>query len=79
MTVITSNPPPDFWALLYSRCQYLGETAIHPAETNDFVISQLYTLVEAFDKNFDPAEQFKEYMVLMLCKAVAQKLEQAKL
>ena len=76
MTLPEQELTPDFWKQVYSHCQYLDETECTNSNgSRALVIEHLNTLVESFDKSFDPADDFEEFMVLMLCKSILRKLE----
>lgn len=58
------NPEYDFWTYLYDCSQRL-ET--DPEGSHELVLG---TIIEVFDRTFDPVDQYPEYTVVALCKSL---------
>lgn len=63
-----------FWNQLLMRGDSIA--AISPGATDaiEQVLAQLATLTEQFDRAFDPADQFEEYVAVNFCQALQRAL-----
>lgn len=68
----------DFWNHLLLRRDVI--TAIDPraADAREQLLAQLSAIDECFQRCFDPAEHFEEYVTVSLCQALAAALNAEK-
>jgi hypothetical protein len=63
-----------FWNQLLMRSDSIGDIDPQAADAGEQVIAQLSTIGEQFDRVFDPADQFEEYVAVALCQALRRAL-----
>ena len=63
----------DFWVCVLNTAERLDGRPEVGDRTS--VSEQLLTLEEAFDRRFDPADDFKEYVLLQLCRSIRRRLD----
>lgn len=65
----------DFWNHVLSRRDVIAAINPRAADAREQVLAQLSTIDECFERSFDPADQFEEYVTLSLCQALAAALK----
>jgi hypothetical protein len=63
-----------FWNQLLMRSDSIADIDPAAADAKEQVIAQLATIGEQFDRTFDPADQFEEYVAVTLCQALQRAL-----
>ena len=63
-----------FWNQLLMRSDSITDLDPNAADTVEQVRAQLSTITEQFDRVFDPADQFEEYVAVALCQALQRAL-----
>jgi len=63
-----------FWNQLLMRSDSITDIDPQAADAREQVIAQLSTISEQFDRTFDPADQFEEYVAVALCQALQRAL-----
>ena len=62
-------PDYEFWTFIYQCCQQLEETSTD-VKSLSHVVNKLETIIEAFDKTFDPADKYPEYLMVLFCRSI---------
>lgn len=65
---------PLFWSQLLARRDAIAALPRGDGETRAALMAQLLAVVEAYDRHFDPADQFEAYVAVSLCRAIAAAL-----
>ncbi len=61
--------------ILWRRLLEVVDALAEPGATLDDVKAQLLALEEGFSHVFDPADQYAEYVAVLLCQALRRKLD----
>lgn len=67
-----------FWNQLLLRSDSIGDISSQLPDAAEQLLAQLATIGEQFDRVFDPAEQFEEYVAVAFCQAVQRALQAAR-
>lgn len=63
-----------FWNQLLMRSDSISDIKSDAADAAEQIFAQLSTITEQFDRVFDPADQFEEYVAVAFCQAVQKAL-----
>lgn len=63
-----------FWNQLLMRSDSIADIDPNTADAAAQVLAQLATVAEQFDRAFDPADQFEEYVAVNFCQALQRAL-----
>jgi len=63
-----------FWNQLLMRSDSISEIHSDADGATEQILAQLSTITEQFDRTFDPADQFEEYVAVAFCQALARAL-----
>lgn len=63
-----------FWNQLLMRSDSIVDVDSNAPDAVEQVRAQLNTITEQFDRVFDPADQFEEYVAVALCQALQRAL-----
>lgn len=64
----------DFWTYIYDCCQRFETNESGNEVNQESVKLILGTIVESYDKHFDPVEKFHEYVLVLLCKSILENI-----
>jgi hypothetical protein len=64
-----------FWNQLLLRSDSIGDIKSGSPEAAEQLLAQLATIGEQFDRVFDPADQFEEYVAVAFCQAIQRALQ----
>ena len=67
-----------FWNHLLVRRDAIAAIDPRAADAREQLLAQLSTIDECFQRSFDPADQFEEYVAVSLCQALASALKAQK-
>lgn len=70
MTSSPENNAIDIWTQIYYHCQQLEKSKSAPGKDTIGVQEMLTTILETHDKQFDPVDDYPEYVMVMLCKTI---------
>ncbi len=65
------NSSSIFWDRLLAATDLID----HKDVTSDEAIASLLAIDEGFSAQFDPADQYPEYVAIMLCRALRHRIE----
>jgi hypothetical protein len=63
-----------FWNQMLMRSDSIVDIDPNAPDATEQVRAQLSTITEQFDRAFDPADQFEEYVAVALCQALQRAL-----
>lgn len=63
-----------FWNQLLMRSDSIADIDPNATDAAERVLAQLNTIAEQFDRVFDPADQFEEYVAVNFCQALQRAL-----
>lgn len=63
-----------FWNQLLMRSDSIVDIDPQADDAREQILGQLTTISEQFDRTFDPADQFEEYVAVAFCQAVQRAL-----
>lgn len=69
------NNAIDFWTQIYYHCQQLEKSNYLKDENKIGLQETLTTILETFDKQFDPVDEYPEYVLVMLCKTILNSIK----
>ena len=64
-----------FWNQLLLRSDSIGDINSQAPDASEQLLAQLATIGEQFDRVFDPADQFEEYVAVAFCQAIQRALQ----
>jgi hypothetical protein len=63
-----------FWNQMLMRSDSISDIDASASDAVAQVVAQIATITEQFDRTFDPADQFEEYVAVALCQALQRAL-----
>src|SRR5688572_23295367 len=63
-----------FWNQLLMRSDSIADIDSQAGDAREQILGQLTAIGEQFDRSFDPADQFEEYVAVALCQALQRAL-----
>ncbi|MAY02645.1 MAG: hypothetical protein CMQ38_06675 [Gammaproteobacteria bacterium] len=68
------NVDYDFWTHIYQLCLYLEKDSGNQIENYRRLRETLETILETFEKEFDPVDQYSEYVLILFCKTILRNI-----
>ena len=65
----------EIWNQLLAITEQLNNVELSKEDSINLIVSRLQSIDIAYERSFDPADNFEEYVAVALCQAIKNTLE----